>query len=362
MTEEEPVLAKHPLCELFQISLQEIAERKRFIGFTDEDEANVEAIHALIYPRVDEIVDAFYAHLRGFPELEAHLSDPKLLARLRETQRDYLLTLGRNSDRLAYYETRLQIAVRHERAGIRQKWYIGAYAALFLLILDVLASQLRAEPGRLAALVGTLEKVQALDVGLSVETYYSETKRRLEDNLSNLAEAQENLKELSRLDGLTGVFNRRFMSESLEAEIHRSWRFTHPFSVMLYDIDQFKEVNDNYGHLFGDYVLTRVVQLARESIRPDDIIGRLGGDEFVVGLLETPSEHVQPIAERFRQKVAEHAFQNDGISAPVTVSVGVACLNPGVDSLRTLLKKADSAMYEAKWRGRNRVVISPQIH
>jgi diguanylate cyclase len=122
-------------------------------------------------------------------------------------------------------------------------------------------------------------------------------------------------------------------------------------------VDHFKEINDRYGHTFGDQVLLHVAQSARGMIRPPDIIGRYGGEEFVIGLVECDQAGALQIAERIRLKIAQDQFAWEQHVTAVTVSIGVAMLSPEIDRVETFITRADQAMYHAKRRGRNRVEL-----
>lgn len=352
-------MTEHSLCRQFQITRQEIETRRAFLGFTALDEENLERIRSVVEGEADSLVEDFYAHLLGFAELNRFLSDKPTLDRLKGTLKQYLLNLGRGSDSDAYFEERLRIGLAHERVGLKQKWYLGAYAKLFDAIAPRLAGRYGQEPERLSSLLITLQKTLTLDSILAVETYYNVMIRRLEDALAELTEAQHDLQRTSRLDGLTKIDNRMALVESVEMEFHRSRRFAHPFNLLFLDIDLFKNLNDQYGHAFGDFVLTKVVELIYTVIRTTDITGRYGGDEFAIGLVECPADAARTIAERIRLKVALAPFEFEDKSASVTVSIGVAALTPEVEQAETLLARADQAMYQAKQAGRNCVSVHP---
>ena len=206
-------------------------------------------------------------------------------------------------------------------------------------------------------MVLTLNKIITLDEIFVVETYYHATMQRLEDSLCQLKDAHRQLEGLSRQDSLTPVNNRRALMEALALEFHRSRRYKHPFALLFLDVDHFKEINDRYGHTFGDQVLLHVVQLARGMIRPPDIIGRYGGEEFVIGLVECDQAGALQIAERIRLKIAQDQFAWEHHVTAVTVSIGVVMLSPDIDQVETFITRADQAMYHAKRRGRNRVEL-----
>jgi diguanylate cyclase (GGDEF)-like protein len=357
MVERDGPLATKSLCEQLQITAEELQTRLAFLSFGEEDGRNLVEIRDVLSSRVDEIIGAFYAHLLQFEELRGILSDPALVERLKGSQRQYLLSLGQLGDYVQYAEARLRIGLTHERVGLKQKWYLGAYHKLFELIVQPLTVRYSRDACRLSSLVLTLNKVFGLDEIFVVETYYHATTQRQEDSLRQLKEAHRQLEGLSRQDSLTRVSNRRSLMDALVLEFHRSRRYRHPFALLFLDVDRFKEINDRYGHAFGDHVLLHVVQLAKGVIRPPDIIGRYGGEEFVIGLVECDQAGALQIAERIRLKIAEDRFAWEAQATAVTVSIGVAMLSQEIDRVETLIAHADQAMYQAKRRGRNRVEL-----
>jgi diguanylate cyclase (GGDEF)-like protein len=357
MAEQQGTQAARSLCDQMQITAAELQTRLAFLSFGEQDGRNLVEIRDVISSRVDELIGAFYDHLLQFEELRGILSDPKLVERLKGSQRQYLLSLGQLGDNVEYAEARLRIGLTHERVGLKQKWYLGAYHKLFELILQQLAVRYSGDAGRLSSLVLTLNKIITLDEIFVVETYYQATMQRLEDSLCQLKDAHRQLEGLSRRDSLTPVNNRRALMEALAMEFHRSRRYQHTFALLFLDVDHFKGINDRYGHMFGDHVLLHVVQLAKGIIRPPDIIGRYGGEEFVIGLVECDQSGALQIAERIRLKIALEQFTWEHHSTVVTVSIGLVMLSPEIDQVETLVTRADQAMYYAKHRGRNRVEL-----
>jgi two-component system, cell cycle response regulator len=165
---------------------------------------------------------------------------------------------------------------------------------------------------------------------------------------------------LSITDGLTGVWNRRYLELTLRKEIDRAQRFDRPLSVLMVDIDHFKRVNDLCGHQRGDEVLVELSRRVLESIRTQiDTLARYGGEEFVVVLPETPEEGARVVAEKIRATVRDHSFaSDDGANVSTTVSVGVASFPTDGSSAQQLLHAADLAMYRAKQGGRDRVEVA----
>jgi diguanylate cyclase (GGDEF)-like protein len=357
MAEQQGEQAASSLCDQLQITGEELQTRLAFLSFGEQDRQNLSEIHDGIAAHVDEIIGSFYDHLLQFEELRRILFNATLVERLKGTQRQYLLSLGEIGDGVAYAEARLRIGLTHERVGLKQKWYLGAYHKLFELILQRLAVRYSADASRLSSLVLTLNKIITLDEIFVVETYYHATMQRLEDSLHQLKDVHRQLEDFSRRDSLTPVDNRRAVMEALAMEFHRSRRYQHPFALLFLDVDHFKEINDRHGHVFGDHVLLHIVELARGIIRPPDIMGRYGGEEFVIGLVECYQSGALQIAERIRLKIAQEQFTWEHHSTVVTVSIGVVMLSPEIDQVETLVTRADQAMYYAKRRGRNRVEL-----
>ena len=167
-------------------------------------------------------------------------------------------------------------------------------------------------------------------------------------------ESQAELERLSVTDALTGLYNRRHLMGTLATEVQRSRRLRRPFSVLLADVDHFKQYNDTHGHPAGDAALARIAEILRKTTRGVDCVARYGGEEFFVMLLETTVATAAIVAERIRARVAIEEF--DG--GRITISIGVAeCPSHG-DTPESLVESADAALYEAKDRGRDRVVAA----
>ncbi|MCA9610045.1 MAG: diguanylate cyclase [Myxococcales bacterium] len=168
------------------------------------------------------------------------------------------------------------------------------------------------------------------------------------------AQYHETIYNMTIVDGLTGINNKRYLMEALEREIPRARRHQRPLSVVMFDIDHFKSINDNYGHLAGDYVLKELATLVKGRLRPDDVLGRYGGEEFCAALPETNLPGAVSIAEDLRRRIEERRFVFEGEVIPVTVSLGCSELDGEMDVLQ-LIKAADEKLYDAKRGGRNRV-------
>lgn len=166
-------------------------------------------------------------------------------------------------------------------------------------------------------------------------------------------QAQAELQQLSRIDPLTGVANRRYFFERAADEIARARRFGRDLSVIMLDIDRFKFINDRWGHAAGDGVLAGVCEAACAALRRVDLFARIGGEEFAVLVPDTDLEGAVLLADRVRQSVAARSMPVEGRSIRVTLSAGVAMLAPGEESVEDLLRRSDLALYEAKNSGRD---------
>ena len=176
------------------------------------------------------------------------------------------------------------------------------------------------------------------------------------EDTPKVAELEVRVTELERLvatDRLTGAWNRAHLDRIMAMEMSRSARYRQPLSVILLDIDHFKEVNDKHGHSAGDAVLRKMVQVVQHDIRPGDMLFRWGGEEFLVLVPSTPYHHAGVVAEKIRASVAAADF---GAAGPVTVSIGVAERFSG-ESADALFERVDKALYAAKSGGRNRTVV-----
>ncbi|MEE9910388.1 MAG: GGDEF domain-containing protein [Deltaproteobacteria bacterium] len=168
---------------------------------------------------------------------------------------------------------------------------------------------------------------------------------------------EQKLIELNMLDALTGVNNRRSLETHLREEIERHKRYGHPLSLIMFDIDHFKHVNDTYGHQCGDYILQVIAELICKSIRSEDILARYGGEEFCCVLPETPLSAAVILAERFRKKIADHVFEYQEHRVQLTISLGVSAMGASTATSDMLLKNADDGLYVAKNRGRNQMEV-----
>ncbi|MFN4258658.1 MAG: diguanylate cyclase [Gemmataceae bacterium] len=171
------------------------------------------------------------------------------------------------------------------------------------------------------------------------------------------AEYHEEIYRLTIIDALTGIHNKRFMLEFLDRELARSSRHGRPLTLAILDVDYFKQINDELGHLGGDYTLRELTTCIRSGVRREDLFARYGGEEFGLILVETNYEGAMEVAERIRQRVASHPFVYEDKKYHITISLGVAATVGGDNlTVHELIRRADDMLYQAKNTGRNRVV------
>jgi diguanylate cyclase (GGDEF)-like protein len=212
----------------------------------------------------------------------------------------------------------------------------------------------------LERLAGVAAKVAAGDLSVEIPSGGRGEVGTLSQVFKNLVarlrerEGQGELERLSVTDALTGLYNRRHLMGTLANEVQRSRRLRRTFSVLLADVDHFKQYNDTHGHLGGDAALVKVAEILRKMTRGVDSVARYGGEEFVVMLIEAPIATAAAVAERIRARVAAEEFSG----GTMTVSVGAAEYPTHGDTPEELIASADAAMYQAKSEGRDRVMVA----
>ena len=176
--------------------------------------------------------------------------------------------------------------------------------------------------------------------------------------LSGLA-VSEKMNSLIIREGLTGLFNKTYIRQRLEEEFYRSKRYNHPLSLMMIDLDNFKALNDHFGHTVGDHLLRYFSQVIADTIRPSDIAARYGGEEFLIILPETYKEEAQAVAGRLLKRISLYPFRVDSRKeeVPFTISIGLTTYPEHGESAEELVVLADMALYQAKKDGKNKVAV-----
>ncbi|AIS91987.1 sensor domain-containing diguanylate cyclase [Burkholderia pseudomallei] len=194
--------------------------------------------------------------------------------------------------------------------------------------------------------IARAREVEAVCVTVSDVTHVSVMQRERE-------EAVAKLQEYANRDGLTGIANRRFFEARLRDEFSRWQRYGGNLSVLLFDLDHFKTINDRFGHVVGDNVLRVMAQRVADVVRSQDTFGRFGGEEFALLLPRTSLDEAMHVAEKIRQTIGSTPIEAEGVRVPVTASVGGAAAHAGALTHETLVNEADAALYRAKRQGRN---------
>lgn len=203
----------------------------------------------------------------------------------------------------------------------------------------------------ISPLTSTTGEVDKICLLIYDVTEFASSKRALE-------RANEQLAKLSMTDRLTGLLNRGTWENLVDAEYERYRRYGQATSLVMFDIDHFKPVNDNYGHLAGDEVIRHTAQTTRSNIRQSDSAGRYGGEEFGIILPETDAENARLICERIRESIEKSTVETSAGNITYTISMGIAQLTDEPENYMQWMQKADEALYAAKESGRNRVVVA----
>jgi len=222
------------------------------------------------------------------------------------------------------------------------------------LILEAVLERMDVRAERVS-LTNLVVKLTSLDIALATEVYHRARIDVLDRSLKNLEHRQKRLRQQLEQDALTGVSSRTSLLRELKAAIGRATKTGQPLVVLMADLDHFKAVNDQHGHLAGDEVLKDVAPRIKSALREFDLVGRYGGEEFVVLLENTSAHTAKQVAERIRRRIAGGPVQATSATVEVTISQGLTLRREG-DDVQSLLKQADQAMYRAKAAGRNCVV------
>jgi len=202
--------------------------------------------------------------------------------------------------------------------------------------------------------------ILAILFGILIYAWYKSVKT-WRYNIRKRKQKEQEIIYLNYHDSLTDLYNRRYFMQTGKQEIERANRYKEPLSLMMIDIDHFKNVNDTYGHIAGDKVLKQLSSILKESVRNADIAGRLGGEEFGIILPKSSLDKAKQVAERLRKNIENNTFKFDEANISITISIGIAAYKETNINMDNLIHEADLALYEAKKIGRNCVVTNQEI-
>ena len=344
------------LCDRFGFDSTGITERLRMIGLTNpKDPILAEEFQThVVQPHVDAIIDELYESLEQHPEFLRIVRERGQVNRLRMTQRKYLLNLGSQFDTSKYFEERLRVGTVHQRVGVSLSLYQCFYCMLQNLLMSSIPDEIKTHPDSYAELSKFVIKITSLDMSLAIETYHSTKVDALEDSIDTIRVEGEHLRRTLQFDSLTRACSRVYLLQELSDKLASAQAESRPMSVVMADLDHFKDVNDKYGHLIGDHVLRDVATRMVTGARRSDCVGRYGGEEFLIIFDNATLDTAQELAERIRIRIMADPFCEDSVSLWMTTSFGVAQARPD-DTVETLTSRADRAMYLAKKGGRNQV-------
>ncbi len=342
------------LLEQLRITEFEIEHRKALLSFGPADVQRLLVCAPIVEAHLEDVVNRFYRSQTSEPEIALLIGDADTLARLRSAQRDYIRDLFSGEYGLDYVNNRLRIGMVHKRIGVEPKLYLAGVHTLFSLLNKLLFTE-HADQGGGWTTVESLQKLMHFDVTLVFETYIRSLVTEIEiakDKSEQYARLMEEkvrertrqLEELSKTDPLTGLQNKRYLTETLRRVLSGAQRRREPVTVLYLDVDDFKSINDNFGHRSGDETLCAVAEAMKRVSRDEDVCFRCGGDEFCI-ILPNSTESI--IRETYVPRLRD-AFAVDGKHL-ISLSIGLAQAGPDdYCKADTLLHRADKDMYNEK--------------
>ena len=340
------------LVEQMKISDIEINRRKDLLDLTLEDVDVLTGSKLFINENIDSIVFEFYEEQTQVDEISLLIGDADTLMRLQNALRKYILDLFAGFYDTDYVNNRLRIGLVHKRIGVEPKLYLSAVRTLKNILVDKLMNSIE-DKSLLLKTISALDKLFYFDVTLVFDTYIGslvgeiETAKHRTEVYAKSLEAQvaqrtKQLEELSRIDPLTNIYNQRAMYDYLRRELANMKRAGAKLSMIYFDVDKFKLINDKEGHVKGDEVLKSLGQILKKSIREVDIPCRYGGDEFTVILPNCNIENAKVVCEKIIKLFSEK-YPNYSLSIGISETGTETYLDED-----KLIKMADEKMYLAK--------------
>jgi len=349
------------LAEQMQINDREITRRKDLLYFTDQEISLLKEYRPFFEKYLDGIIKQFYEKQLQESDIALLIGDAETLRRLKGAMRRYILALFDGHYDADYVNQRLRIGKVHMRIGVSPKLYIAAIQLLQSLLgqaidMHALAGSEKAiEAGRIK---NAINKLLMFDITFVFDTYISSlvsevttAKNELEHYALSLevkvAERTRQLEEMSRKDALTNLNNQRAFYEYLRRELASAERYKEPLTLAYFDLNGFKDLNDNSGHLEGDKVLEEVGRVLLENLRENDIPCRYGGDEFCIIFPRSGTAECKQICQRIIAVFEENS------DSKISFSLGLKTTGPEdfLDS-QELVRQADALMYQSKYKSR----------
>ncbi len=340
------------LLEQLQISDADITRRMDLLSLEQQNLNLLNKYRPIIEVNIDQIVEEFYERQTAVDEISVLIGDADTLARLRTAQRKYVLDLFSGIYDVEYVNNRLRIGLVHKRIGVEPKLYLSAVQTLKEIIVRTLGKAL-SDSAEYAEVVQTLDRLLCFDVTLVFDTYIESmigeieiAKDRTEMYARSLelkvAERTRQLEMLTKKDPLTNLYNRRAMQELFHRELTLARRHKSKISMAYFDVDDFKGINDKYGHIRGDEVLSDLAQAIMDNVRETDIPCRYGGDEFCLILPECGAASAKITCEKILGGFADK-------HSTFSLSIGIGETGPDhyLDE-NELIELADKQMYQAK--------------
>lgn len=319
---------------------------------TSDQQRMMEIQQRIIEPHHQQVMDDFYAYIQKYPDLQMYIMNTQHLVRLKKTQTEYLLSLGRDFASAGYFEYRLRVGVAHARIEMPMSSYIVAYSKMQELLCEYMV-----QANMSSHYFRSLNNILLLDMSLATDAYNLSQFSWMSESIHQLQDEQTRLTNQLMHDTLTNAYTRAYILEQLEKRLSEFSRDTHKLlAVALIDLDNFKDINDTYGHQIGDYVLQEFAHTVMNMIRRQDYFGRYGGEEFLLTLVDLDNDRAFELAERIRVVLAQKTYHTSKGQLHITASLGLTVAQPG-ESSKTIIERADKALYEAKNSGRNKTVL-----
>jgi len=352
------VIVTWEMCERFGFDTTAIAQRVHLVGLEGSDNLGMglELQRRVIVPNGKDITEGILESLKNIDQFEQIAADNLDADRLRDFQYRYIFGLGVNFVSAAYFENRLRIGYVHNKVGVPQSLYQAAIRTLEYLLIHHIPQSIRGDPAAFDQMLMFILKIMALDMSLAVESYCMTEMCVLEDSLQDERGKARRLRQLAITDWLTDLHNHAYSRHLLIQKLEYAQQNDTPLCVIMADLDQFKKINDEHGHLVGDHVLHIVAARMVSGARTGDEIGRYGGEEFIFVLQDTDIDAAADVAERVRSRINSDAIQHHKAVINVSLSLGIAQARSD-DTVNTLIDRADATLYAAKLAGRDCVML-----